>query len=575
MDNGLKLFSLLTFTVGIFFLSGCGSSVKSTGRARDTSRDDLVVEIMHDRALVHYIEGAALDAKGLYADAILEYQEALKAGPNAAIYYAISRDYAIRGNYDRAVEQGREAVSLDPDKVQYRENLANIYFSASRTDLAIHEYEEIVKKDSAYTTGWLALANLYQSTQPRKALRIYEKLLDREPDQMDILFQCAQIYLSLGEFNEAAVKLNAMLESDPGNRLLQKQLADTYLKAGKFGQAQSILERIVNEDSSDFEAQTALADVYLNEKKYKKSINIYENLLKLDVENAELKLRIGAGLFGLSEQDSTLAPKAQSILEECRREIPNDWRPYWYLGAIALNQHKDSIAGDYFNEVVKLDGSNANAWWYLGSSLFGRAKYDSVLTVVGISQKTFPDDFRFYMLEGVTLNQMNKQAEAVAPLEKAYKLNPKDVNTISALALILDGLHRFDESDRLYEEGIKLDSTSALMLNNYGYSLAERGLQLERALEMARQAVKMEPENAAYLDTYGWIYFKLGKFEDAEKYVAKSVSTGKASAVVFEHLGDIYEKLGQKENAREIWKKALEMDPNNEGIKSKIKNGIN
>ena len=164
-------------------------------------------ELQRDQALQHFIEGAALDAKGAFAEAILEYQEALQSDPNASIYLAISRDYLLLNKFDRAVETAAEAVRLDPQNISYHENLGTIYFNASQSDLAIHEYEEIVKIDSNYTSAWIALAHLYQPMQPQKSLDIYEKILERNGEQMDILFQCAQLYAALGRFNDAAEKV--------------------------------------------------------------------------------------------------------------------------------------------------------------------------------------------------------------------------------------------------------------------------------------------------------------------------------------------------------------------------------
>ena len=189
------------------------------------------------------------------------------------------------------------------------------------------------------------------------------------------------------------------------------------------------------------------------------------------------------------------------------------------------------------------------------------------------AHKALPNDSRMYLLQGLALTRMDKQEDAVPPLKKAYDLNPKDIPTLSTLALTLDGLHRFKESDRLYEEGLTLDPKSALLLNNYGYSLAERGLQLQRALEMSKQAITVEPENSAYLDTYGWILYLLKNYTDAAAYIEKSIATGKASAVVYEHLGDVYLKLGRNERAMELWKKALELDPKNDSVKNKILHG--
>jgi tetratricopeptide (TPR) repeat protein len=540
-----------------------------------TLQERKLSELQRDRALQHFIEGAALDAKGAFAEAILEYQEALQLDPNASIYLAISKDYLLLNKFDRAVETASEAVRLDPQNIAYRENLGTIYFNSSRTDLAIHEYEEIIKIDSNYTSGWITLAHLYQTMQPQKALDIYEKMIERNGEQLDILFQCAQLYAALGRFDEAAEKYKRMLELDPNNKILKKQLAETFTKGGKLDTARSILETMVKADSSDVEVVAILADVYLDQKQFQKAINLYENLLSRGIKNPEIKLRIGIGFFGLTEHDSTLIQKAEGLFKDLLNEIPNDWRPCWYLGALAANQHKDSLAGTYFEQVTKLEEHHADAWWFFGSSLFEQGKYNKLLEAMTQAQKALPNDFRFYLLQGLALTRMEIQEDAVQPLLKAYKLNSKDLNTLSTLALTLDGLHRFEESDSLYEEGLKLDPKSALLLNNYGYSLAERGLQLQRALEMSKQAVTAEPDNSAYLDTYGWIFFRLEKYSDAAVYIEKSIAAGKASAVVHEHLGDVYLKLGQKERAIELWKKALEMDSKNEAVKEKILHGAN
>ncbi len=565
--------------MGIFFLSGCGASQQTShpksANLTITLQERRLQELRRDQALEHFIEGAALDAKGAFAEAILEYQEALQSDPNASIYFTISRDYLLLNKFDRAAETAAEAVQLEPQNLSYRENLGTIYFNASRTDLAIHEYEEIIKIDSNYTAAWIALAHLYQPMQPQKALEIYEKMLERNSEQLDILFQCAQLYASLGRFDEAAAKYKQMLELDPDNKPLKKQLAETFAKGGRLDQARSILETMVEADSSDAEVVATLADVYLDQKRFQNAIDLYEKLLSRGIKNTEIKLRISVGFFGLTEHDSTLIQKTQGLFEDLQKEVPNDWRPYWYLGALAANQHKDSIAGIYFEQVTKIEEHHADAWYFFGSSLFEQGKYDKLLEEMEKAQKVIPNDFRFYLLQGLALTRMDKNEDAVQPLQKAYKLNPKDLNTLSTLALTLDGLHRYQDSDSLYEDGLKLDPKSALLLNNYGYSLAERGLQLQRALEMSKQAITVEPDNSAYLDTYGWIFFRLEKYDDAALYIEKSIATGKASAVVQEHLGDVYFKLGRKEQALELWKKALEMDPKNEAVKEKILHGAN
>jgi len=573
MRTNVVLFCALA-VAGLLPWSGCKSAELPQRQA--PSRKPLSPPESNERrdvALLSFIQGAIRDLQGEYAEAILEYQEALRIQPNAAIYYAISRDYSSLGKHARAADAAREAVRLDSTNIRYRENLASVYLNALQPDLAIREYEEIIRIDSTSTLAWYNLARLYQPQRPLRALEIYQRLLDREGNDWDILFQSATIYGSLGRYDEAAAMLRRMLELDPGNRALQRQLAETYAKAGKVDEAVHMLEALVERDPRDAETVAALADVYLEQKKFDNAVTLYERLLAQGIENPEVKLRVGIGLFAQSERDSSLIPRARQVFEEVRAALPGDWRPYWYLGAMAANQKNDSLATANFERVTALAPWNGDAWWYLGTSHFDRGQYDKVLEIMERAKKAVPRDHRVYLLLGLTYSRLDRPDDAVPMLEKAYQMNPNDLNTLSSLALVYDGLKRYNDSDRLYEEALKLDPKSALVLNNYSYSLAERGLQLDRALVMAQQAVSAEPENPSYLDTLGWIFFKLGKYLEAEEYIAKAVEREHASSVVHEHLGDVCFKLGKKDKALELWKEASELDPKNQAARDKAQRG--
>ena len=80
---------------------------------------------------------------------------------------------------------------------------------------------------------------------------------------------------------------------------------------------------------------------------------------------------------------------------------------------------------------------------------------------------------------------------------------------------------------------------------------------------------EVDPENGAYMDSLGWVYFKKGMFEEALKQL-ETASQLIEDPVVFEHLGETYIKLGKQEEAAQAWKKALEIDPENEEVKKKI-----
>ncbi len=172
---------------------------------------------------------------------------------------------------------------------------------------------------------------------------------------------------------------------------------------------------------------------------------------------------------------------------------------------------------------------------------------------------------------GSALDAAGQGEEALKPLEKAVQLEPDNINAIAGLAAQYDKLKMWDRSDSLYESALKKFPENALLLNNYSYSLSERGVQLRKAQQLVDRALQIEPDNGAYLDTKGWIYYRMGQFQNAYIFIKKALEQREESAEVIEHLGDVLLKLGKPDEARQYWKKALEKAPDNEALKEKIR----
>lgn len=555
-------------------LWGCaGSSNTATDSPAQESGDRVSAEVrarLKEQALDRFVQGALYDAKGDYAKAILEYQDALRYDEQAAIHHALSRDYMLLEKYPLAAQHARDAINLDSLTIEYREQLSRVYLQAFQTDLAIREYETIVRIDSTYIEGWYTLAGLYQATKPLKALEIYDRLIEEEGDTWELLLVSAELERKLGRFSDAADRYRRMLELDPSNRPLRRQLAETYVRAGSTDSAIVVLEAMLEVEENDVETAAALADAYLQKGQFSKAIPLYERVLQQVTNNPELMLRVGVSYFGQIRADSTFAPKAEEVLRRVSAMTPDDWRPFFYLGAIAATKGQDSTAAFYFERVTKLEKANFDAWWFLATFRFDRNQLREAIDILTQARSALPADARLYFLQGLCYSRLGEKDSAVAFLEHSLQLDPNDMNALSTLALVYDGLKRFDRSDSLYEQALRIEPESALILNNYAYSLADRGIQLERALEMSEKAIKAEPENPSYLDTLGWIYFRLGRYDEAEPYIQRAINAGEASAVVLEHMGDVSMKLGKTAQARSYWQQALAKDPSNQTLKDKL-----
>jgi tetratricopeptide (TPR) repeat protein len=128
------------------------------------------------------------------------------------------------------------------------------------------------------------------------------------------------------------------------------------------------------------------------------------------------------------------------------------------------------------------------------------------------------------------------------------------------LAATLERQKKYDEAETVFKKILDMSPDSAPTLNYLGYMLADRGERLEESLGFIQRAVDLDPYNGAYLDSLGWVYFKLDKLDLAEENLTKAIEHMRLTGVVYDHLGDIYDRKGMREEAIRSWRKALEQD---------------
>ena len=133
-----------------------------------------------------------------------------------------------------------------------------------------------------------------------------------------------------------------------------------------------------------------------------------------------------------------------------------------------------------------------------------------------------------------------------------------------------DQIEKWDKSDELYTKLIALNDRDAQAYNNFAYSLVERDEDLEYALTLAEKAIQISPDVSAYLDTIGWIYYKLSEFEKAKDFIAQALIYDDSSAVILEHYGDVLISVEEIDEALIFYNKALLLDEDNEQLQTKI-----
>lgn len=604
MSNKIYLVSLL---LPITILMGCSSSneVSITNIETKSAIDEKEKDISK-QAMGHFINGSIAETKGDYATAVLEFQDALNLDPSAGVYYALGKNYYYLNRISLALQNARKAVQLNPNQKEYYVLLSDIYTAARQFDSAAVTLENALLIDTSDVDVCYKLARLYESSKPLKAIETYEKITALIGPDWNVLIRVAELYEKLGNIAAAVASIEKLVSLDPANISLQKILIEFYQKSGNLDKAIGTVDEILELTPDDLDARERKAQILLSQNKWELAAQEYNYILEQKDVPLELKIRIGASYFNQSLKDSSLTKVVKDFFQTIDKDTL-DWQVKMFLGAIALNEKQDSSAIENFKIVTDLARWNVDAWIRLGGLYFDNRKYEEAVKVMDEAIELFPDDFTINLILGLsfaqldkhnqakpylkksvelnpndltslssyayTLSQLKENELAVNYLKQALKLNPDDVNLLGTLGLIYDSMENWAACDSAYERALKIDSTNSLVNNNYAYSLSERGERLNDALAMVEIAIAADPDNTSYLDTIGWVHYKLGNYAEAKKFLEEAIKIGGERAVMLDHLGDVMFKLGDIRKAKMLWQKAFDLDNTNVTLKSKIDRG--
>ena len=176
-----------------------------------------------------------------------------------------------------------------------------------------------------------------------------------------------------------------------------------------------------------------------------------------------------------------------------------------------------------------------------------------------------------HLILGLAYAQNKEQQKAAASYEKTIEANPENGLGYFYLGALYEQSGKRAQAYEALRKSVELDQENSDALNYLGYMYAVDGNNLEEAGELIKRALEIEPNNGAYADSLGWVYFKKGLIDEALVQIEKA-SEILEDVEVLEHLGDIYRVKGLKEKADQVYSRALELDPKSESVKKKIDN---
>ena len=532
----------------------------------------------HAKATQAYIDGIMHFENEEFEEALDHLTMAhLTLHDDPGVNYALSDVYLATRDYTNAAYYAKSAADLAPENKWYHLKLADIYNRSGRDEAAINAYKRALEYHPDDVDILYKLADSYVDFgELLESNQIYNEIIDRRGGSFELHLRKFRNFNALQMQDSALVELEQMRKINPSNLSTLRTISQYYRQLGETERALNILKDARERNARDPQTLILMAEIFVEQSDWESLGEIFVSMLEDPLIYPSQKQELVRFMYSQHQQnpgDQQLADQTTEVLLAFSDSEP-DYGPAQLLAAeFFLQQNEMEKALEKLERVNEIMPDEPDAWRQRMQTLFSMEAYDDVIEISEDANKHAPDDALIQFFTGASYMLKDQPEEAVEWLENAT-LAPANRNLRSVIHSTLgdvrQDLDRWEDAVESYEHALRLDRNNHNAMNNYAYFLSVRGEQLDYAKELAEQAISHEPENAAYLDTMGWIYYKLGEYEQAREYIQRSIDTGDASAEVFEHMGDVYEALDQPEDAVEWWQKALDEDPERDYLQERI-----
>jgi tetratricopeptide (TPR) repeat protein len=320
-----------------------------------------------------------------------------------------------------------------------------------------------------------------------------------------------------------------------------------------------------------------LGDTYAQLGDTEKSAQIYLNLLgefrEMPLMRDALREKL-ANIYLHGRDKSKAAEQLEAIVRDSPTRYPEAW---YYLGTFSYDEKNYNKAAEYFERAILVNPEMEQAYVDLAGTQINLGQTAEALKTLEKARAKFPDSFTAEFFTGLAFARLKDYATALKHFTIAESIgNSMDARRLNYLFYFQVGTayernHDYVQAEKYFLKCLELQPEFSDALNYLGYMWAERGTNLEKARELIEHAVQLEPSNAAYLDSLGWVLYKLNEPDAALEPLLKAVALSEEpDAAVYDHLGDVYRAMNLKEKAVAAWQKSLSVESNDE-VRKKLR----
>lgn len=525
----------------------------------------------------YFTEGEKFYILEDYAKALVLFKKSAEVDRlNAAAHFKLSQIYEEMGDLINSLENSIIATDLQPTNKYYQAQKASIFARLNEFEKAGEIYRYMIDNIEGTEEYLFELAAIYLYQQNyEEAYATYDEIEKAFGMSEEIIIQKQTVLLEQKKIDEALIEGKRLMEEFPEEEryvLRQMELLDEYDRKDEAGE---IARDFLAKNDNSGTVRLALSRMQMDNKDADVSSGLKNMERAFNDPNVHVSTKVAMlAEYRLTVKEDNLKDAGVSLANILTDVHPVSGEAWAVKGDIYQAIGAKSKAKDAYVKALEFTPGNLQLWQNSLQLLTELGNVDSVLLLAEEALEVYPNQAMIYYYNGQALLGKQQYEEASYVLEQGKRLSGSNLQLISIFNNLLgeayNGTAEYDKSDRAFQATLEFDPTNALVLNNYSYFLALRGEKLELAEEMVTKAVKENPDNVQFIDTYAWVLFHRKKYKEAARVIEKAIQSPDVSAVHYEHYGDILFKLGEIDQAVIQWKKALEKAPGSKDIERKI-----
>ncbi|MFR9602678.1 MAG: hypothetical protein SNG02_02275 [Rikenellaceae bacterium] len=463
--------------------------------------------------------------------------------------------YVIGGRYNDASDLYKKLVKIEPNSLDFYRILAILYQYTNRPYAAISVLDsaELKVGKNPYLSQ-IKQSLLLSTLQTQRALEEAQEVVANTPTDIEARVNLAEVYAQMKQDSLVEVEYRAALQIDSTAVNVLKALGKFYEERGRTKEYFDTMRLLLNSDDCSVEEGMRVIQIMVYDQAFHRA-----NYIRITELISTLALRFPTDKRVVEIRANNLI--AMGLLDE------------------ALELYKRHTLDrpaqfDFFQAVIDIETY--------------KERRDSADVYISRAIELFPDNVNLYITKANTKVYAKEYGAAIDTYKEAINHSSSDTLSSAIWGLIGDVEYQISLEQTkasaikkamgrcydAYDRALKLYANNIVVLNNYAYFICEEeGGDLERALLMSTLAIELDNSNPTHLDTHAWILFKLGRLEEATKYMRTAISLDKSKSPELPlHYGDILAAQGNNFMAEIYWKKAVELGYSKEEVQKRIDN---